>query len=99
VEYGQEGAKGLAREVRERPDERVVFGLLLHGVEDSHPRRPGDKGGIFQEGPEGAIDNEMTKQSLPFGDGTRGVKTQEGVWEVVRMRVSMTHACCSRHDQ
>jgi hypothetical protein len=57
----------------------MVFGLLLLGEGESYPRRPGDEGEILEAGSERATGHELTKQRLPFGEGTRGVKTQEGV--------------------
>jgi hypothetical protein len=97
VKHGQEGAKGCSGQ-REKPEERVVFGLLPCGVEERYPRRAGDTGGILGERSEGATFNELTKECLPFGDGPRGVKTQEGVWEGVRVHTGVTHAGRGRHN-
>jgi hypothetical protein len=78
----------------------MVLRLLLHGVEESYPRRQGDEGRILEEGLGGAAYDKLTKQGLPFGDGTRGVETEQEVWGVVmRMHIIMTHAGRCRHDQ
>jgi hypothetical protein len=77
----------------------MVLSPLPHDVEERYPRRQGDEGGIPEEGWEGAACRELTERSLPFGYRALGVKTRQGVWEVMHMRIGMTHAGRCRHDQ
>jgi hypothetical protein len=98
LEHGQEGAKGRSFK-REKPEERVVCGLISGGFKECHPRGAGERDEVIREGSERTTFDELTRECLPFGDGPRGVKTEEGVWELVRMGIGVAQAGYDRDNE